>query len=65
MLEASIFLFSHNVFYPIKDRNHHFINFEFVVCNALNLVQSKNLLFGKGLKSESTRVNVIIATVLQ
>ena len=25
-------LLSKNVFYPIKDRNHHFSNLEFVTC---------------------------------
>ena len=31
-LVTSIFSSSHNVFYRIKDSNHHFSNAEFVVC---------------------------------
>ena len=34
MLVTSMFSFSHNVFFPIKDRNHHFSNNEFVVCKC-------------------------------
>ena len=49
MLVTSIFSFSHIVFYPIKNRNNNCSNIQFVVSNALNLVQSKTLLFGKEL----------------
>ena len=48
MLVTSIFSFSHNVFYLIKERNHvsHFCHLQ----NAFELVKSKILLFGKELK---------------
>ena len=55
MLVTSIFSFSHHVFNPIKDKNHHFKYFNVVVCNAFNLVRSKNLSFGKGLKGLSPK----------
>ena len=32
MLVTSIFSFSHNVFFPIKDKNHHLEYIYFVVC---------------------------------
>ena len=35
MLVTCIFSFSHNVFSPIKDKNHHFKYFYFVVCKCL------------------------------
>ena len=41
---TSIFSFSHNVFYPITDRN---LTFNLSSANALNLVQSKKLIFDK------------------
>ena len=31
----SIFSFSYNVFNQIKDKNHHFKYFNFVVCKAM------------------------------
>ena len=34
MLVTRIFSYSHNVFYPIKDKNLHFSNFQFVVCKC-------------------------------
>ena len=34
MQETSIFSFSHNVLYLIKDRNHNFSNISFVVCKC-------------------------------
>ena len=34
MLVTSIFSFSHNVFYPIKDRNHHLSYIYFIVCKC-------------------------------
>ena len=34
MLVTSIFSFSHNVFYPIRYRNHCFSNLKFVVCKC-------------------------------
>ena len=37
MLVTSIFSFSHNVFCPIKNGNHHFSNNEFVVCKCFRI----------------------------
>ena len=34
MLVSSIFSFSHNVFNPLRDKNHHFKYFDFVVCKC-------------------------------
>ena len=34
MLLTSIFSFSHNVFYSIKDRNHHLTYIYFVICKC-------------------------------
>ena len=34
MLVTSIFSFSPNVFYSIKNKNHHFSNSAFVVCKS-------------------------------
>ena len=31
---TSIFSFSHSVFYSIKEINHHFSNFQFVICKC-------------------------------
>ena len=57
MLVASIFSFSHNVFNPIKDKNHHF--------KYLNLDQYKILSFGKELIDLKTnpRNRISIITV--
>ena len=41
MLVSSIFSFSHNVFYPIKDRNHQYSNGEFVVCKYFHFGQGQ------------------------
>ena len=37
MLVTSIFSFSHNVFYLNEDKNDHFSNNDFVVCNSIEL----------------------------
>ena len=52
---TSIFSFSHNVFYPIKEKKKHFMSHIFFVfsANASNLVKSKILLWG----NESTLPN--------
>ena len=47
--ETSIFSFSHNVFYPIRERNHHFSNINLSSANAFNMDLSENLLGGKRL----------------
>ena len=54
-----LLLFSHNVFYCSKDRNHHVTNISFVVCKSLEYPFEKPafspfpqfLLPGQGLKS--------------
>ena len=42
MLVTSIFSFACNVFYSIKDRNHHFSNIQFAPTNAFNVVKARN-----------------------
>ena len=42
MLVTSIFSFFHNVFYPLKERNHHFSDIKFVVCNCFQFGQGQN-----------------------
>ena len=49
MLVISIFSFSHNVFYPSQKEFLCLSYICFVAADALNLDQSINLLFGKGL----------------
>ena len=49
MLVTSIFFFSHNVFYPMKDNFHVLNNIKFVVCKCFNLSKPKILSSGKGL----------------
>ena len=41
MLESSIFSFSHNVFYTIKDRNYHLCCIYFVVCKCFEFGQGQ------------------------
>ena len=41
MLVTSIFSFSHHVFYPIKDRNHHICYIYFVVCKYFQFGQAQ------------------------
>ena len=54
MLVASIFSFSHSVFYYVKERNHQSSNlFNLSSANAFNLVKSKILLFGKELNQSN------------
>ena len=43
------FLLSHNVFSPIRDRNRHFSNIEFVVCKCFQFGKGQNFVFGKEL----------------
>ena len=50
MLVTSILFFSHNVFYPIKDRNHHLATFDLSSANAFNFDHTRNLSFGKELR---------------
>ena len=42
MLVASIFSFSHNTFYPIREKNHHFINIFCVVYKCFQFRPAKN-----------------------
>ena len=54
----SIFFFTHNLFYSIKDRNYHLYYIYFVICKCFNLEKVKFLLSRKGLKlSLSDRKN--------
>ena len=53
MLVASIFSFSHNVFYQSQREFQCLSYIYFVFCKCFNLHQSKNLSFGKGLKNKS------------
>ena len=46
---ASIFSFSHNVFYPIKEKMHHLSDTEIVFCKAFKLDRAKILSSAKGL----------------
>ena len=39
---TSIFFFSHDVFYPIKDRNNCFSNIKFVVSKCFQFGQGQN-----------------------
>ena len=48
MLVTSIFSFSYNVFYLIKDKNFHCSNIEFVICKCFQF--AKWLAFGKWLR---------------
>ena len=49
MLVTTIFSFSHNVLFPIKEKNHHFGNIKFVVCKCFQFGQATILSFGKEL----------------
>ena len=51
MLVTSIFSFSHNLFYPTKDRNRHFSNTAFVVCKCFQFGQSQNFVVFKSISS--------------
>ena len=56
MLVTSIFSFSHSLFCSIKEKNYHFVilaTFNMLSANAFNLVMSKNLSFGEGLRVKS------------
>ena len=50
MLVTSIFFFSKNVFYSIKDRNDHYVTFILSSANAFNLDKVRFLSSGNGLK---------------
>ena len=49
MLITSIFFFSHIAFYSIKERNRHFSNILFILCECFQISMFKNLLSNKGL----------------
>ena len=49
MLETSIFYFSHDVFYPIREKLHQLNCIEIVSANAFNLDKAKILSSGKGI----------------
>ena len=42
-------LVPHNVFWPIKEKNHHFSNIKFVVCKCFQFSLGRILSFGKEL----------------
>ena len=44
VLATSTFSFSHNVFNPIKDKNHNFKYFNFVVCKCSSLFTTQSRL---------------------
>ena len=54
MLVTSIFSFFHNVFYAIKANPKEWVTYIFSSANALSLVKSKTLEFGKALNVKST-----------
>ena len=56
MLVTSIFSFSLNVFYPIKNRNY-FTNISFVVCKWFEFGQVRELSFGKELTLSQTSLD--------
>ena len=49
MLDTSIFSFSHNVFYPVRNKFLIGVTFMLSSANAFKLDKSKILLFGKEL----------------
>ena len=58
ILVNSIFSFSHNVFYHIKDINYHFSYMVMSSADAVNLVKTNILSFDKDLKM-MTIVNLV------
>ena len=63
-LIISIFSFSLNVFYPVKDRNHHFSKFHFSSAYTLNLVWSNFSFFFHAVKSYKTFYVTLTAQVI-
>ena len=47
---TSIFFFSHNVFYPIKDRYHHLGNNQFVVCKCFQFGRGQDFVIWQRVK---------------
>ena len=45
MLVTSIFSFSHNVFYSVKERNSYFSNLYFVVCKCFQFGYIQTFVF--------------------
>ena len=58
MLVSSIFFFSHNVFYPMKDNFNVLSNILFVVCKCFQFGKPKVLSTGKGFKCSFMRVTI-------
>ena len=52
MLVTSIFSFSHNVFYSIKDRNYHLCYIHFVVCRCYQFGQGQIFVIWEWVKCE-------------
>ena len=58
MLVTSIFPFSHNVFYRIKDRNHNFSNVRFVVCKCFEFCPVQNFVVWLKIKTIYNFINL-------
>ena len=58
MLVTSIFPFSHNVFYRIKDRNHNFSNIRFVVGKCFEFCPVQNFVVWLRIKTMYNFVNM-------
>ena len=56
MLVTSILSFSHNVFYPIRDKPKHWVKLDLLSTNAFNLVSIKILLFDKESKDGKSKL---------
>ena len=67
MLVTSIFSFSHNVFNPIRDKNHHSSCIILLSANAFNFDQSKILSLGKELIQQQKKLAYenIVAKILR
>ena len=61
MLVASIFSFSHNVFYHITDKNHCFSDIRFVFRKCLEFGNVQNFLFWQGVKGLVRLANGFVA----
>ena len=58
MLVTSIFSFSNNVFSPIKDMNHHFSNYEYVMCKCFQFgpIQMQMLLIATAVNLDKAKI---------
>ena len=60
ILVTGIFSFSHNVFYSIKDRNHHLSYIYFVVCKCFQLGLIQNFVVRERIKAFSTQSTLVM-----